>query len=161
MGSEKRYYNNDPGGPALSLFYSLIALLVAAGIIGFVAGGSEPEQTHTSASEWSGPQETRHPRRTEPDVLPSDGDFYVDKHRWITVQNVGGVANGNGVHAYGTTCSINETGALKVLGTAEDDPGSVLLEYIAPEVVYGALCPTGTLFRLPRDEVDTIRNTSR
>ncbi|MFZ1654207.1 MAG: hypothetical protein WAT84_00005 [Candidatus Moraniibacteriota bacterium] len=76
----------------------------------------------------------------------------VPGHAWVTVLNPEPVRGGNGDFSYGETCSINATGKVTVVGFVnEGGKEQVVVRYSIPGQAFGAPCPNGVVFLLPKE----------
>jgi hypothetical protein len=72
----------------------------------------------------------------------------VPGHQWVTVKNLEPIKSGNARYSFGDMCSLLVGGTASKI--AEDPKTNlVLVRYEIPDVVYGARCPSGTLFEVP------------
>lgn len=89
--------------------------------------------------------------RSTTDNRVDDGDLaIVPGFKWVSVQNPQGVESGNGEFRFGDTCSIFEGVPIRAIYVS--DHGQTLVEYMVPEVAYGAPCPWGTRFLIDTDD---------
>ena len=74
--------------------------------------------------------------------------FPVPGHRWITVMNLDGIANENGRHEFGGSCSISEAGYIEIVAFDRTENGQwrALCRFNSSESRAGAQCGNGTLF---------------
>ena len=75
----------------------------------------------------------------------------VGKWFWASVLNPDPISSLNNSFEYGDTCGCKEGGQLTVLGLSGSD---LVVEYTTPEneSVGGSPCPSGTIFRITKDE---------